>query len=161
MLTKIGDRVLVMNYAHVAHNCRVGNDVILTNSSQLGGHCVVDDFANIQGMAGLHQFCRVGSYALVAAGAKVAQDVPPFSMVAGAERARLVGINEIGLERRGFDPAIIRAIKAATRTIFFSKLARKDALQKALDDNGGVAEVSRLVDFIATSPRGVVGRDRG
>ncbi|MGO9451352.1 MAG: acyl-ACP--UDP-N-acetylglucosamine O-acyltransferase [Candidatus Binataceae bacterium] len=160
MLTRIGNRVLVMNYAHIAHNCKVGDDVIITNSAQLGGHCIVDEFANIEGMAGLHQFCHVGAHAFVAAGAKVAQDVPPYSMVAGAERARLVAINEIGLQRRGFKPETINALKSALRTIFYSKLLREDALKKVLDDQGDIPEVRRLVDFIANSQRGVVGRER-
>ena len=160
MLTKLGNRVLVMNYAHIAHNCKIGDDVILTNGSQLGGHCIVEEFAAIEGMAGVHQFCKVGAHAFVAAGAKVAQDVPPFAMVAGAERARLAGINEVGLKRRGFDADTINAIKSATRTIFFSKLSREEALKKVTDDLGNFPEVRRLVDFIANSERGVVGRER-
>ncbi len=160
MLTRLGNRVLVMNYVHVAHNCRIGDDVILTNGSQIAGHCVIEEYAAVEGMAGVHQFCRIGGHAFVAAGAKVAQDVPPYSMVAGAERARLVGINEIGLQRRGFTPETISALKAAMRTIFYSKLLREEALQKVLDELGSTPEVRRLVEFIAASERGVVGRER-
>ncbi len=160
MLTKIGNRVLVMNYAHIAHNCKIGDDVIITNSAQLGGHCVIEECANLGGMVGLQQFCHIGAYAFIAAGAKVAQDVPPYSMVAGAERARLVAINEIGLQRRGFKPETINALKSALRTIFYSKLLREDALKKVLNDQGGIPEVRRLVNFIANSQRGVVGRER-
>ncbi len=160
MLTRLGNRVLVMNYVHVAHNCRIGDDVILTNGSQIAGHCVIEEYAAVEGMAGVHQFCRIGGHAFVAAGAKVAQDVPPYSMVAGAERARLVGINEIGLQRRGFTPETISALKAAMRTIFYSKLLREEALQKVLDELGSIPEVRRLVEFIAASERGVVGRER-
>jgi len=160
MLTRLGNRVLVMNYVHVAHNCRIGDDVILTNGSQIAGHCVIEEYAAVEGMAGVHQFCRIGGHAFVAAGAKVAQDVPPYSMVAGAERARLVGINEIGLQRRGFTPETISALKAAMRTIFYSKLLREEALQKVLDELGNFPEVRRLVEFIAASERGVVGRER-
>ncbi len=160
MLTRLGNRVLVMNYAHIAHNCKVGDNVILTNGSQLGGHCIVEEFAAIEGMAGVHQFCKIGAHAFVAAGAKVAQDVPPYVMVAGAERARMVSINEIGLQRRGFSAETINALKAAVRIIFYSKLLREDALKKVLDEQGGFPEVRRLVDFIANSERGVVGRER-
>ncbi len=160
MLTRLGNRVLVMNYVHVAHNCRIGDDVILTNGSQIAGHCVIEEYAAVEGMAGVHQFCRIGGHAFVAAGAKVAQDVPPYSMVAGTERARLVGINEIGLQRRGFTPETISALKAAMRTIFYSKLLREEALQKVLDELGSTPEVRRLVEFIAASERGVVGRER-
>ena len=160
MLTKLGNRVLVMNYVHIAHNCRIGDDVILTNSAQLGGHCVVEECANLSAMAAVHQFSRVGAHAFLAAGALAAQDVPPYVMVAGAERARLVGINEIGLQRRGFAPETIKALKSATRTIFYSRLPREDALKKVLDQLGGFPEVRRLVDFIASSERGVVRRER-
>ena len=110
-------------------------------------------------MSGVHQFCRIGAHAFVAAGAKVAQDVPPYAMVAG-DRARLAGVNEIGLQRRGFSAEKIAAIKAATRTLFFSKLLREDAIAKTLKDYGDHAEVRRLVDFIVNSKRGVVGRER-
>jgi len=110
-------------------------------------------------MSGVHQFCRIGAHAFVAAGAKVAQDVPPYSMVAG-DRARLAGVNEIGLQRRGFSAEKIAAIKAATRTLFFSKLLREEAIAKTLDEYGELAEVRRLVDFIKNSERGVVGRER-
>ena len=160
MLTKLGNRVLVMNYAHIAHNCRIGDDVILTNGSQLGGHCLVEEFAILAAVAAVQQFSRIGAHSFLAAGAMVAQDVPPYAMVAGTERARLVGINEIGLQRRGFTPETINAIKGATRTIFYSKLTREEALKKVLEDSGSVPEVRRLVDFIANSERGVVGRER-
>jgi UDP-N-acetylglucosamine acyltransferase len=159
MRTVIGNHVLVMPYVHIAHDCIIGDHCILVNSTQLGGHCIIEEFANLEGMSGVHQFCRVGAYSLVAAGAKVAQDVPPFSMVAG-DRARLAGVNEIGLQRRGFSPETIAAIKAATRTLFFSKLLREEAIAKTLDEYGELAEVRRLVDFINNSKRGVVGRER-
>jgi UDP-N-acetylglucosamine acyltransferase len=160
MLTKIGSHVLVMNYAHVAHNCRVGDHVIIANGSQLGGHCVLDEWSAVEGMCGVHQFCHIGAHAFVAAGGKVAQDVPPFAMVAGAERARLAGINEIGLQRRGFSSEQISAIKSATRTIFYSTLKREDALKKVIDELGQFPEVRLIVDFIENSKRGVVGRER-
>ncbi len=159
MRTLIGNHVLIMPYVHIAHDCEIGDHCILVNSTQLGGHCVIEEFANLEGMSGVHQFCRIGAYALVAAGAKVAQDVPPYSMVAG-DRARLAGVNEIGLQRRGFTPDSMSAIKAATRTLFFSKLLREEAIAKTLEEYGHLAEVRRLVDFINNSKRGVVGRER-
>jgi UDP-N-acetylglucosamine acyltransferase len=110
-------------------------------------------------MIGVHQFTRIGAHAFLAAGAMVAQDVPPYAMVAG-DRARLVGINEIGLQRRGFKPETISAIKSATRTLFYSKLLREEAVKKVLDEHRGVPEVERLVNFIVNSERGVVGRER-
>src|ERR1700719_1800626 len=101
----------------------------------------------------------MGRDPFVAGGLKVAEAAPPYSMVAG-DRARLAGINEIGLQRRGFSAEKISAIKAATRTLFFSKLLREEAIAKTLEEYGELAEVRRLVDFIKNSERGVIGRER-
>lgn len=159
MVTRIGNSVLLMNYAHVAHDCQVGDHSIIANSTELAGHCVLEEWVVTAGMCGVHQFIHIGAHAFVAAGSKVAQDVPPYAMVAG-DRARLVGVNSIGLERRGFDTETIAAIKAALRTLFYGKLLRHQAIPQILEKNGHVAEVRRLVDFILKSERGVVGRDR-
>jgi len=160
MITKIGSHTLVMTYAHVAHDCIIGDHVILAACTGLAGHCVIEEYAICEGQVGVHQFSRIGTHAIVAAGAKVAQDVPPYSMVAGTERARLAGVNEVGLQRRGFKPETIAALKSAIRTLFFSKMLRDDAVKQVLSEYGTVAEVVRLVDFINNSTRGVVGRER-
>jgi UDP-N-acetylglucosamine acyltransferase len=159
MVTRIGSDVLLMNFVHVAHDCQIGDHAIIANSTEIAGHCVLEEWVVAAGMCGIHQFSRIGAHAIVAAGAKVAQDVPPFSMVAG-ERARLVGVNTLGLERRGFPPATIVALKTAFRTLFYSKLLRDEAIKEVLGQAGEFPEVRRLVDFITSSPRGVVGRDR-
>jgi UDP-N-acetylglucosamine acyltransferase len=160
MKTKVGSHTLVMTYAHVAHDCIIGDHVILAACTGLAGHCVIEEYAICEGQVGVHQFSRIGTHAIVAAGAKVAQDVPPYSMVAGTERARLAGVNEVGLQRRGFKPETIAALKSAIRTLFFSKMLRDDAVKQVLGEYGTVAEVVRLVDFINNSKRGVVGRER-
>jgi UDP-N-acetylglucosamine acyltransferase len=121
---------------------------------------VLEEWVVTAGMCGIHQFSRIGAHAIVAAGSKVAQDVPPYSMVAGGDRARLVGLNTIGLERRGFSADTIAALKGAFRTLFYGKLLREDAIKQVLAENGHFPEVSRLVEFITNSQRGVVGRDR-
>lgn len=159
MLTRIGNGVLLMNYVHVAHDCSIGDHSIIANSTEIAGHCVLEEWVVTAGMCGIHQFSRIGTHAIVAAGSKVAQDVPPYSMVAG-DRARLVGINALGLERRGFKPETVAALKSAFRTLFYSKLLREKAIEQVLAENGECAEVRRLVDFITSSSRGVVGRDR-
>lgn len=160
MVTRIGSNVLLMNYVHVAHDCQVGDHSIIANSTEIAGHCVLEEWVVTAGMCGIHQFSRIGAHAIVAAGSKVAQDVPPYSMVAGGDRARLVGVNAIGLERRGFAPATVAALKAAFRTLFYGKLLRDDAVKEILTQYGELPEIRRLVDFITSSPRGVVGRDR-
>lgn len=159
MVTRIGNGVLVMNYVHVAHDCQVGDHVILANSSEIAGHCIIEEWAVTAGMCGMHQFTHVGAHAMIAAGSMVSQDVPPYAMVAG-NRARLVGVNEIGLERRGFPPATVAAIRGAMRVLFYSKMPRDEAIRRVLADYPGVAEVRRLVSFIQDSRRGVVGRER-
>ncbi|HZP44618.1 MAG TPA: acyl-ACP--UDP-N-acetylglucosamine O-acyltransferase [Candidatus Binataceae bacterium] len=160
MVTRIGNRVLLMNYVHVAHDCVIGDDSIIANSTEIAGHCVLEEWVVTAGMCGIHQFSRIGAHAIVAAGSKVAQDVPPYSMVAGGDRARLVGVNTIGLERRGFKPETIAALKAAFRKLFYSKLLRDEAIREIIAQHGEFSEIRRLVDFISNSPRGVVGRDR-
>ncbi|HEY2664144.1 MAG TPA: acyl-ACP--UDP-N-acetylglucosamine O-acyltransferase [Candidatus Binataceae bacterium] len=158
MVTRIGNHTLLMNYVHVAHDCMVGDHSIISNSTELGGHCVLEEWVVAAAMSGIHQFSRIGAHAMIAAGSKIAQDVPPYSMVAG-DRARLVGPNTIGLERRGFSAETIGALKRAFRTLFYSKLLRADAVKQVLEQDGAVAEVRRLLDFISRSERGVVGRD--
>ena len=160
MVTRIGNGVLLMNYVHVAHDCHIGDHSIIANSTELAGHCVLEEWVVTAGMCGVHQFSRIGAHAFVAAGSKIAQDVPPYAMVAGNDRARLVGVNTTGLERRGFSPAAIAAVKAAFRTLFYGKLLRDEAVRQILAENGGVPEVRRLIEFITGSQRGVVGRDR-
>jgi len=159
MLTRIGNNVLIMNYAHIAHDCHIGDHAIIANSTELAGHCVLDEWVVTAGMCGVHQFSHIGAHAFVAAGSKVAQDVPPYAMVAG-DRARLVGVNTTGLERRGFTPETITALKSAFRTLFYGKLLRDEAIRQVLAEYGHSAEVRRLIEFITQSERGVVGRDR-
>jgi UDP-N-acetylglucosamine acyltransferase len=160
MVTRIGSHTLVMTQAHIGHDCLIGDHVIIAALTGFAGHCIVDDWASVEGMCGVHQYCRIGTHAILAAGSKLAQDVPPYSMVAGAERARLVGVNEIGLQRRNFSADKIATLKSAMRTLFFSKLKRDEAIARVLAELGGIEEVRRLVEFIRNSQRGVVGRQR-
>lgn len=159
LLTRIGSHVLLMNYVHIAHDCEIGDHAIIANSTELGGHAVLEEWVVAAGMVGVHQFARIGAHAMVAAGAKVSQDVPPYSTVAG-DRARLVGVNTLGLERRGFTPESISALRRAYRTIFYSRLQRDEAIARVEAEDGAVAEVRRVLDFIRNSQRGIVGRER-
>jgi UDP-N-acetylglucosamine acyltransferase len=154
MATRIGSGCLFMVSSHVGHDCRVGDHVVLANGAALGGHVTVDDHGIIGGLAGVHQFVRIGESALCAAGAMVSMDVPPFCTVAG-DRAHLHGLNVVGLRRRGITPEGITALKRAYRTVFQSGGARHEALAHARADFGHVPEVARLLDFVAASRRGV------
>jgi len=159
MVTRIGNNTLIMNYVHIAHDCIVGDSCILANSTQLAGHIVLEDHVRAMGEVGVHQFTRVGSYAMLAANAQVEKDVPPYTIASG-DRAHLVGVHEIGLRRAGFDANVIAAIKRAVRTLFFSGAPREEALRQVIAESDGVPEVARLVDFIRNSTRGVIGRER-
>ena len=159
MVTRIGSHVLVMNYVHVAHDCIIGDYCILANSTELAGHIVFEDHVRAMGGVLIQQFTTMGAYSMLAAGARVEFDVPPFAIASG-DRARLVGVHEIGLQRAGFTPEKIAVIKNAMRKLFFSKLTREEAVKEVQAEYCGVPEIQRLIDFIQNSKRGVVGRER-
>jgi UDP-N-acetylglucosamine acyltransferase len=154
MQTAIGSGCLFMVSSHVAHDCQLGDSVILANGAALGGHVVMEDHAIVGGLAGVHQFTRVGESALCAAGAMVSQDVPPYCVVAG-DRARLYGLNLVGLKRRGFAASTIQAIKRAYRLLFHESRPRHEAIARTREELGRVAEVARLCAFVEASTRGV------
>jgi UDP-N-acetylglucosamine acyltransferase len=158
MLTRIGDDNLFMAYCHVAHDCIVGNGVIMANAATLGGHVVVDDQAIIGGLTGVHQFCRIGSMTMIAASSLVAQDIPPYTTAQG-DRAALVGLNVEGLKRKGFSKETISSLKAAYRTLFRSGMTMADAVAALKTQDMTSPEVSNLLAFVENSERGVA-RDR-
>ncbi len=151
--TRIGDHNLFMNGVHVAHDCHVGSHTILASYTALGGHVIVEDYAVLGGYTGVHQFCRVGESAMAAGASKISQDVPPFSLVAG-DRARLVGLNAVGMKRRAFSPETLSALKRAFHIVFQSKLRLEPALLQVQEEIGGVPEVLHFVEFLRKSERG-------
>ena len=154
--TTIGDRNYVMAYAHVAHDCLVGHDTILSHGTTLGGHVDVDDFATLGGYAGVHQFCRVGKYAFIGGFSACTKDVLPYSKTVG-NRAMIYGLNAIGLVRRGFSTDTVRKLKSAYRYLLVSKLNTTRALERIEQDAAiDCPEVRYLVQFIRAAKRGVV-----
>ncbi len=154
--TAIGHRNYLMAYCHVAHDCLVGNDTILSHGTTLGGHVDVDDFATLGGYAGVHQFCRVGKYAFIGGFSACTRDVLPYSKTVG-NRALIYGLNSIGLVRRGFQADTIRKLKSAYRYLLVSKLNTSQALERIeLDGTIDCPEVRYLVSFIRGAKRGVV-----
>ncbi len=154
-VTEIGDDNYFMANSHVAHDCVVGNHTMFANSAAIGGHVQVGDGAVLGGLCAVHQECRVGRLAMVGGGAMCAQDVPPFSIAQG-DRARLFGLNILGLRRAGLsDSATMAALKDAWRTLFVGDLPRAMALSRALESHAEVDEVRELVEFLRTSTRGV------
>jgi len=152
--TVVGNDCLLMAYSHVAHDCIVGNRVILANGATLAGHVQVDDYAILGGLSAVHQFARVGAHAMISGGAMVAQDVPPYCIAQG-DRARTVGINLVGLKRRGFSEEALRSVKQAYKLIFRSGLRLEEAIGRITGEVKGCPELSAFVDFISNSERGI------
>lgn len=154
-VTRVGNRCFLMTYVHVAHDCLIEDDVTLANAVQLGGHVTVEAFATIGGSSPVHQFVRIGTHAFVGGGSRVPQDVPPYTRAAG-NPLRLYGVNTLGLTRAGIAPETRMALKRAYRTLFNSDLALSDAVQRLQAEDDPVPEVRRLLDFVASSRRGVL-----
>lgn len=152
-ITRIGDDNLLMNSVHLGHDAEIGSHCILATFCAVAGHVVIEDHAVLGGYTGVHQYARVGESAMLAAGSKCAQDVPPFALVRG-DRARLAGLNVIGMRRRGFSREQIAAVKRAYHLIFSSKLRLAEALARVQEELGDAAEVERLVAFLRASTRG-------
>jgi len=156
--TAIGNHCLVMVNAHVAHDCRLGDNVILTNNVMLAGHVHVDDRAYISGATGVHQFCRVGTLAMVGGQAHLVQDVPPYVTVDGLS-SLVVGLNKIGLRRAGFAPAVIQELMAAYRLIYRSGLRWAEILEQ-LRTRFPTGPASLFYEFLSTSARGILSERR-
>ncbi|MDP1571771.1 MAG: acyl-ACP--UDP-N-acetylglucosamine O-acyltransferase [Vicinamibacterales bacterium] len=160
-VTSIGDHNLFMAYAHVAHDCHIGSHTIFGNAATLGGHVAVDDYATISAYSGVHQFCRVGRHAFIGGYSVVTKDALPYARTVG-NRARMYGLNSIGLIRRGFSVALVGQLKRAFRLLLVSRLSAARALQEIEQDPRLAApEVAYLVDFIRSSQRGVILRRPG
>lgn len=158
--TSIGNGNLLMAYTHVAHDCTIGNNVIMANVATLAGHVEVGDNASIGGLVAVHQFCRIGTFSYIGGVSGISLDVPPYVIIAGTRnRTRISGINKIGLRRNGFSRETITKLDAAFRIIFRSpNLLMKDAIEVAKKEVTGSAEVDCLVKFFEDSKRGVVKR---
>jgi UDP-N-acetylglucosamine acyltransferase len=155
-VTEIGDRNVFMAYVHIAHDCRVGNNTIFGNMATLGGHVTVEDFANVSAGSGVHQFCRVGRHAFIGGYSVVTKDALPYARTVG-NRARIYGMNTIGLMRRGFSADVIGKLKRSFRYLLQSKLNTTGAVQQIERDRSlACSEVQYLLDFIRTSQRGVI-----
>lgn len=153
-VTRIGDGNFFMCNSHVAHDSIVGNGCMFANSAAIAGHVEVGDGVVFGGLAGVHQYARIGRLAMIGGGAMCAQDVPPFTLAQG-DRARLFGLNIVGLKRAGMTPGAVAALKAAWRTLFVSGLAIRAAMNKAREEHPDVPEVVELLTFLEGTSRGV------
>lgn len=154
--TVVGSRCLIMATAHIAHDCRIGDEVKMANGATLAGHVEIGDFAWVSGLCAVHQGSRIGTHAFVAGGAIVTQDVPPFCLVQG-DRARLVSLNTTGLKRAGFASAEIMALRRAYRVLFRGSGTMAERLAELEGADGRVAE---LVEFLRHSERGAISVER-
>lgn len=153
-VTLIGDNNFLMAYVHVAHDCKIGNSVIMANLATLAGHVSIEDHAVIGGLVAVHQFTRVGAYAMVGGFSGVGQDIPPFMIASGA-RVKLFGLNTVGLKRHGFSDATVNELKKAYKILFREKRTLKDAIKKIQEDLPYTDEIKRLIEFIQKNKRGI------
>jgi len=154
-ITLIGSDNLFMAYTHVAHDCIVGNQVIFSNNASIAGHVTVGDYACLGGMVGVHQFCAIGAHSFAAGGSLISKDVPPFLTVVGYP-AEAHGLNTVGLERRGYTPDTIAALKRAYKIIFRNSLTLKEAILELNSMIVETPEIKLLSDFLTQSTRGIV-----
>ena len=153
-LTSVGDNCHLLAYCHIAHDCRVGNEVIMSNSTHLAGHVIVEDKVIFGGMIGVHQFCRIGTMSMIGAHSKVVQDIVPFSLADG-NPALPRSINKIGMSRRGLDDDTIRAIGQAHRLLFRSGLPQEKALRQIEDQCESSTGITAILKFVQATERGL------
>lgn len=156
MLTKVGNNNLMQTYTHIAHDCKIGNDIVLACSAILAGHVQVFDGAIVGAMSAVHQFCRIGKNAMLGATCTALKDMPPFCIAGGGYHMSLSGLNTVGLKRKGLTNDDIRMLKEAYRLLFKSKALLKDRLQAVEDLNAGNVYVDELLAFVRSSERGVM-----
>ncbi len=154
-ITKIGDNCFFMAYSHVAHNCILGNHVVMANLATLAGHIEIDDNVVIGGLAGIHQFVKIGCNAMVGGMSKIIKDVIPYALVDG-HPPTVFGPNVIGLKRHGLKKSDITTIRAAYKIVFDSDLTVKDAINKLESDFESVEVVTKIIEFLKSSNRGII-----
>jgi UDP-N-acetylglucosamine acyltransferase len=153
--TRIGNSGNFLAYSHIGHDCTVGDSVVFSNNGTLAGHVQIGDHAIMGGLTAVHQFCRVGRYAITGGCSKIVQDVPPF-MIADGNPAKVRGINLVGLERSGFPPEKVKEIKEAFRLIYRSKLNTRQAIEAIRQELPTSDEINQVLEFIEQSQRGII-----
>ncbi len=154
--TTIGSDNYFMAYAHIAHDCRVGDQTIFTNAATLGGHVLVDDYASIGAFSAVHQFCRVGKHAFIGGFSVILQDVMPFIRVAGMRPVLLYGLNSVGLRRRGFSRERLSTLKEIFKILFYSNLNTAQAVERIKADFPSNPDREEIIGFIESSSRGII-----
>ena len=153
--TRVGNRGNFLAYSHIGHDCTVGDTVVFSNNGTLAGHVEIGDHAVMGGLTAVHQFCRIGRFAITGGCSKIVQDIPPF-LIADGNPAEIRGVNLVGLERAGYAPESVKAIKEAFRLIYRSKLNTRQAIEAVRNQIEPREEVSQLIEFIEKSERGII-----
>ena len=154
-MTRVGNNCLIMAYSHVAHDCVIGNNVIMSNATQVAGEVQIDDFAVIGGGTLIHQFCHLGAHVMIQGGARINKDIPPF-VKAGRDPIAYTGVNSIGLRRRNFSNDQIREIQEIYRYLYLSRLNVSDAVDRIEAEIPATNERDEIIEFIRNSRRGIV-----
>jgi len=154
-MTRVGNRGNFLAYSHIGHDCTVGDAVIFSNNGTLAGHVQIGDHAIMGGLTAVHQFCRIGRFAITGGCSKIVQDVPPF-MIADGNPASIRGVNLIGLERHGFSSEAVKNIKEAFRIIYRSKLNTRQGVEAARRELPQSTEINQILEFIEQSERGII-----
>ena len=153
-VTRIGNQNLLLAYIHIAHDCHLGNGITMVNVATLGGHVTLEDYSVIGGLAAVHQFVRIGAHAYVGGKTGVSQDIPPFVLASG-ERAKLFGLNIVGLKRHNFSNEAIQALKKAYQTVIRSHLTIQEAMIRVEKEVSVFPEVQQFLEFVRNSKRGI------
>ena len=153
-ITEIGKENLLMAYTHIAHDCRTGRGVIFANAATLGGHITIGNFATIGGLVAVHQFVRIGDYAFIGGTSAIPKDIPPY-VIASGDRAKLFGLNLVGLQRHDFSKETIALLKRTYRILFRMGLTMNEAIERVKAEVEQVSEVVAIIDFIKSSERGI------
>lgn len=155
-LTTVGSHCLIMAYAHIAHDCHVGDHVIMANAATLAGHVTLEEWATLGAFSPVHQYVRVGAHAYVGGGTVITRDVLPFSKTVEAREGRAYGVNSLGLQRRGFSDERVEKLQRAFRVLLSPKLNTTQALEKLRAESELTGDVEQLLRFIEQSERGVI-----
>lgn len=153
-VTEIGEECLLMNYAHIAHDCKIGRRVVMANNATLAGHITIEDNCTIGALSAIHQFTKIGEYAFIGGKTGVPKDIPPY-VIASGERARLHGLNQVGLKRSGFSQKTLNELKKTYRIVFRIGLTLNQAIERVKAEVDQIPEVVQFIEFIKSSERGI------
>lgn len=153
-VTQVGDDCLLMAYVHIAHDCILGNKIVMANAASLAGHVEIGNHVTVGAMSGVHQFVRIGDYAFIGGKSVLVKDIPPYVLAQG-DRARLHGLNTVGLKRHGFSKETLKQLKKTYRLIFRIGLTLNEAIERVAAEIGPIPEVQTFIDFIKASERGL------